>query len=168
MECKVTISRNYVKCKAVLCYKTLKGNQTHGYMYIYEISDWDENLISAHTFIFHDFMIPDTGLTHPRYLFFYILLFSDLKASLFLRLPFSTALVYLRSCRSVQGGPINKIGGELSSREIKKLEWFLRLLFGQIHLRGRCWGEAGWANQEDWGKLSSREIKSKGVGNHQW
>ena len=39
MECKVTISRNYVKCKAVLCYKTLKGNQTHGYMYIYEISD---------------------------------------------------------------------------------------------------------------------------------
>ena len=25
---------------------------------------------------------------------------------------------------------------------------------------------APWANQEDWGKLSSREIKSKGVGNH--
>ena len=80
MECKVTVSRNYVKCKAVLCYKTLKENQTHGY--IYEICDWDENLIFARTFLFKISWFLIRGCPTHASSFFYILLFSDLKASL--------------------------------------------------------------------------------------
>ena len=80
MDCKVIIPRNFVKSKAVLCYKTLKENQTHGY--IYEICDWDENLIFARTFLFKISWFLIRGCPTHGSSFFYILLFSDLKASL--------------------------------------------------------------------------------------
>ena len=68
MECKVTIYRNYVKCKAVLCYKTLKGNQTHGYMYIYETRP---SVNYAKDWLDHSFLFPGLVWSEKEFYFGY-------------------------------------------------------------------------------------------------